>query len=215
MQKSSPDEEKGFKVPVWVKAFVLWHIYAMTAWSLPRPAPALINGQIGPSLSNIVSDPLAFGLLVNYRIKNEPWSPLFWYMQPTGLWQYWDMFAPNPSSMDVWLDAVIVLQDGSKVTRTYPRMALLSIPEKYVSERYRKYVERVNPDVHSWKRPELAQWMALQAATDPGNPPIQVELRRHFRIIQPYGRPTAEEDTTESMGFFQVDLAKLKRDKGW
>lgn len=198
-----------------VKAFVIWHLYAMTAFSLPAPPRVLTSGAIQPTVSSLLSDPMSWLLYANFRVKTSQYSPLYWYMVPTGLWQYWDMFAPNPSQMDVFLDGVITYQDGSTKVHIYPRMSAMPYPERYVKERFRKYVERINPDTENWKRPALAQWMALQAATDPKNLPVQVELRRQFHVIPRYGKPQPQEDTVETMAVYQVDLEKLKRDKGW
>lgn len=203
------------KVPWWVKAFVAWHVYAMTAWSLPQPPPALMNGQISFSFGELISRPVPWALALNQRIKGTSWLPLRPYMMATGLWQYWDMFAPNPSNLDIWLDAEVTFANGDKSTQLYPRMAAMSYPERYVKERFRKYVERVNPPEFDYKKPALGQWLAYEAAKDPGNPPVSIVVRRHFRKIRPYPQPTPQEDTTEVIWSGPVDQEKLKRDKGW
>lgn len=152
---------------------------------------------------------------LNRKLKREPWSPVRPYMISTGLWQFWDMFAPNPNSLEVWLDAEVHFQDGSRQTVLYPKVSSMSHWDRFVKERHFKYVERVNPDVFAWKRPALAQWLALKAANDPKNPPVLVDLRRHFRVLRPYGQQSDPVSRTEAMGSFQVDQVKLRRAKGW
>lgn len=212
----SKSPAKSFVQPsLALKIFVLWHVYAITAWSLPAPPNVLRRGDIQPTFSRVISDPVPWFLTFNMAVKDADWLPLKWYMESTGLWQYWDMFAPNPLSLDHWFDSEVTYKDGSRKIQPYPRMASMSLPERYVKERFRKYSERVNPDFADWKKPAVAQWLALQAATDPNNPPIFIEFRRHFRWLPKYGEPIPEEYRTEVMVSLQVDQEKLRRDKGW
>jgi len=193
-------------LPRWVRPLVAFHLLAITLWSLPAPAPAIASGALTPSLNTgslseffrsavpYVHDSI---LLAAFRVKTPtPASPgpvrtlssaVHGYLGPTGLWQYWDMFAPNPSSLDVWVDAIVEFEDGSHAVHAYPRMAELSIPEKYVMERFRKYLERAHTEELRFLWPSFAQRMAFEASDDPTNPPVRVTLRRHFRVIPPPG----------------------------
>lgn len=221
-------------LPLWVKPLVAFHVLAITLWSLPAPPPGIANGSIAPAIRadsvpdlarstvSYVHDNL---LLFASRVKNPPpqvEGPLRWlsvavrgYLQSTGLWQYWDMFAPNPSNLDVWVDAIVTFDDGSRVVHAYPRIAALPIPMKYVQERYRKYLERAHAEGFAFLWPAFAQRIALEEfVAHPGRVPTRVVLRRHFRTIQPPGETTPDAYQVYPYFEYDVDVAKLRRDAG-
>lgn len=196
-----------------VQILVLTHLVLITSWSLPQPPPALENGSVQPSPRTIVSNPVAWGLWTNQRFRTSP--PVQTTMLTFGLWQYWDMFAPDPSRLDIWLDAEVVYADGSTKIVPYPRMSQMPIHEKYFMERFRKYVERMNGEQYDFKWPALSQWMALKAWTDKDNPPVAVTMRRHWRDIAPYPQETSPLYAQFAFHTHAVDQAKLKADKRW
>jgi len=174
---------QGGRVSPLVKAFVLAHIALIFHWSLPMPSRRIADREIPPTTENVLKYPIEFALYANDYARGA--SPTGYYLQCTGLWQYWDMFAPNPASLDYWYDARVTYADGSTRVVPYPRMKTMTIPQKFVSERYRKFIERTNSDaVDNWKWPNFAQRMALLATTDPTNLPTRVELRRHYRQLK-------------------------------
>jgi hypothetical protein len=118
-------------------------------------------------------------------------KPIQTFYTTTGLWQYWDMFAPNPLSQDWWFDAEVTLQDGTKTIVTYPRMANLPIHKKYLHERFVKYGERVQTQQFEYLWPAWATWLAREAYTDQNNPPVTVQIRKHYRWI-----PDPDKDRT-------------------
>src|SRR5262249_35004989 len=61
MQPTAP--KKG--VNLFVKLFVLWHMFAMLSWSLPNPANAIANGSVPPTPENVSHYPVDFALLGN------------------------------------------------------------------------------------------------------------------------------------------------------
>ena len=167
--------------PIWVKIFVGLHIFAITAWCLPKPPDPILNGTVPPR----GSDWLLFG---NYRyVKTFP--PLIDYLMVTGFWQYWDMFAPNPASADFYADAIVTYRDGSTKIYNYPRIEKMPVGEKYVSERYRKFFERVRQDEFSYLWPAFGQVIAQKMDVDPKNPPVSVKIRRNWIDVQPPGTP--------------------------
>jgi hypothetical protein len=209
-----PEKDKR-TIPWWLKAFFWWHVYAMAAWSLPLPPAAILRGTEQFSLQSLASNPGAWALAGNLWVKQNPWLPLKWYMRSTGLWQYWDMFAPNPMSDDIWLDSVVAFQDGTEKVQPYPRMADLGLVDKYFQERFRKYADRFYRTGSSAKRTAFGQRMALLAATDRSNLPVSVVIRLHIRRVQRFGVPTPDGYETEQIGVVTVDQEKLKKDKGW
>lgn len=183
----------GKPVPWWVKALVAFHAFAILMWALPSP-PSRPWG----------SDVL---LMYDQRLKD---SFLRYYLTTTGFWQYWDMFSPNPADTDIWCDTIVTFKDGTKKLYKYPRMKELSIPVKYFKERYRKFYERVNQDKNKYLWPTFAQRIALENYRDPNNPPVEVRLRRHFRVIPPPGKPVPKDYTVYEYYVHVVDQRKLR-----
>lgn len=149
-------------------------------------------------------------LVANMRTVRSPDFPVHLIQETTGLWQYWDMFAPNPARIDFYLDAVVRYSDGSEAVVAYPRMRGMGVAQKYVYERYRKYSERLS-DNEAWKWPDTAYWFALRGWSEEGNPPVKVVLRRHFREVQPIGTPQLSEYTTAAFYEALIDAEQLAR----
>ena len=163
-----------------------------------------MNGRIEP----VGSDHL---LLFNVQYMKNP--VVARYITWTGFWQYWDMFSPDPSSEDIWGDSEVVFLDGTSRIHAYPRMYSLSIPEKYVKERYRKFFERAGQEPYSYLWPVFAQRIALLEYTDPQNPPVLVRLRKHWMLIPKPGNPMPKDYNSVVYYEHTVDLAALKRAK--
>ena len=193
-----------------IKVFVVLHIIAITSWSLPNApsnedfaklrqvvahgdadaleslpanasALAKFKANVAPRLQaagRIVSDG---SLFENDRYVKD--SPLKFYLLFTGFWQYWDMFSPNPASIDFYGTATITYKNGDKKLYTFPRMFTLGIPQKYVSERYRKFYERAHTEADNWEWPTFAQRVALVNYKDLSNPPVTVLLTRHWYVV--------------------------------
>lgn len=194
-----------------VKVFVLTHMVLIASWSLPKPAPAVANGAIAPTAANVAMHFTDFFLVANDKLRLAP--PVRYFMFSSGLWQYWDMFAPNPANLDLWWDSVVTFQSGKKLVVEYPRMKTMSIWQKYFKERYRKYLERMNTDsTDSYKRPAFAQRMALLSYKDPSDPPVRVQLRRHWRTMEGMHSPVPKEYKEFILFDYVVDQEKLQRD---
>lgn len=182
------------------------------SWSLPDPPPAIQNGTLPATPLNVATHFPDFLLLGNEQFKRLPTR---YYLLSTGLWQYWNMFAPNPANTDFWWDAIVTYQSGKVAIMPYPRMKDLGLFEKYFKERYRKYLERMNTDAtDNWKRPTFAQRMALLAYRDPKDPPVRVQLRRHYRVMEGMDKPVPEKYTEYILFDYVVDQNRLKKDAG-
>lgn len=209
MSDSAP--QRG--VNPFIKAFVLFHMAITLSWSLPAPSPAFANGSIPATPANVAGHPVEFLLKVNDQAKN--YSPLSNYLTTSGLWQYWDMFAPNPANVDLWWDSIITFKSGKTEVFQYPRMKDMTIFQKYFKERYRKYLERMNnDDTDGWKRPAFAQRMALLAYKDPNDPPVTVQLRRHWKVMEGMDKPLWKDYKEYILFTYYVDVDKLKADAG-
>ena len=200
MAQRTPEAKQDPNVSPWVKAFVLFHVFAIVVWSLPRP----------PQESNQVhSEPWGNGKLIVWNNEYLQQSPLKYYLQCTGLWQYWDMFAPDPMKVDVYLDANVTYRDGSKSVYRYPRMADLNLWDRYQGERYRKFFERINGDNLGFLWGPVAARIAKQVNNNGSNPPTEVQLVRHWRAISPPGQPQSEEYKSAVFFTSQIDHAML------
>ena len=198
-----------------VPAFVLFHIIVITLYALPKPSDAALAGTSTPrwySLPNMVDEGLKFNYL---EVKKS--VPVSGYLYPTGLWQYWDMFAPDPAQVDYWCDAEVMFLDGTKSTFKYPRINSLSIPEKFMQERHRKFYERVNNEKTPFFWPSFGQAIAFKMATDQNNPPTQVTIIRHHQSVMRHDKqvPTEPPYLAYRLFTYVVDQHKLFADKGW
>src|SRR3712207_1254298 len=97
-------------------------------------------------------------------------------MYPLGLWQSWDMFAPNPAMANVYLEAEVTFADGSRTTWRLQRMEQLSYWQRFRKERYRKWGnERLVTNADGTPNPLLCDAAARFAARQverPANPAV-------------------------------------------
>lgn len=207
--------------PLWIKIFVIFHLICITMWSLPDPKEPYrlgtvklgIKGDNPQAIIQSFSETVTEGSLYwNWRYLKS--SPLMYYPGVTGFWQYWDMFSPNPASVDLYLEADVTFQDGTTTRFKYPRIYNLPIHEKYLKERYRKFYENANSDNQASTRPFVAQRIALESFKDPNNPPVKVTLIRFFDTVEAPDKPQNPEYTVVRFFDYNVDVAKLRRDKG-
>jgi len=148
---------------VWlVNAFIAFHILCIAAWSVPGP--------MQPTVLRSALDEL---------------SP---YMIRSGLWQGWDMFAPNPLALELDVVAEVNFADGRQATWIFPRMQEMSYLERYMKERWRKWRERVRLDAFSLIWPDTARWIARRFDS-PEHPVQSVALIRRWREIPPPAGP--------------------------
>lgn len=142
-----------------VSAFIAFNLFAITCWCVPLQSPLLS------------------------RIR----SGMLPYMRWIGLFQSWDMFAPNPSNLNNYVGALVKFRDGSSRLWNFPRMENLGYVDRYFKERYRKYANdnlRLDADSALW--PDAARYIA-RVNNQPSNPPVQVSLIRYWSVIPPPG----------------------------
>ncbi len=139
-----------------ISAFLLFHIVAITCWSIPLDSPLLV------ACRNLI-------------------RPYFLW---SGLFQSWDTFAPAPKSLNSYVDAVVIYKDGRTRLWKFPRMEQLSLTRRYFEERYRKYVETLKEDANVALWPDAARHIA-RLNDNPSNPPQIVMLIRHWSDIVP------------------------------
>jgi hypothetical protein len=204
--------------PKWIKAFVALHVASITIWTLPSPRKSIMDGteKLGVKADNPVksfSDTITEGTLyLNWKYLKG--SPLMYYPGAIGFWQYWDMFSPNPASIDLYLEADVEYRDGTVRRVKFPRIYTMPIPEKYVKERYRKYFENIQQSSNAYALPAGAQRLAFENFENSQNPPVKVTLYRFIDAVEPPGKPQVSKYESDVLFEYQVDLGYLYRDKG-
>lgn len=146
----------GIARKIAINAFLIFHILAITCWCLP------INSA----------------LILECREFVRP------YFLWTGLFQSWDMFAPNPKSMNSYLEALIIYKDRSTEIWTFPRVQLLDLTERYYRERYRKFEENVTENDHAGLWPDTARYVARLHRNGSAPPVTVMLLVRWSNIVQ-------------------------------
>ena len=186
---------------------MLFHLIAITVWALPNPPSAVAEGKVSPAGTQWVP-------YYNKKyLKDFP--PFAVYLAVTGFWQYWDMFAPDPTQTDYWGEATILFKDGSQKHYQYPRMALLGIYEKHVKERYRKFFERAGDDKFNYLWSPFACHIAYMF-DNPSNPPVRVKLFRHWRPVAAPGQvqnPTYDTYMYYEYVVDQHELAQARKER--
>ncbi len=201
-RSTSSGPARAKTAPTWVKLLVGFHVFATIVWTLPNLGDDVMSGRVPPTGTK---------WLLYWNAKYlKPFDPVKVYVMTTGAWQYWDMFAPDPSNMDWYCTAEVEYRDGSKRTIPYPRMADLSLPEKFVKERYRKYYERAHNEMEQLDWPVFAQRMALLGYTDPNNPPHIVRLAAHSLLTAAPGLQQSTAYTNDVYYSYVVDPRLLR-----
>lgn len=137
-----------------ISAFLLFHLIAIACWCVPLDSP----------------------LIQAFRNVVRP------YVLWSGLFQSWDMFAPTPKAENSYIQAVVITHDGHLHTWKFPRMEQLSLTQRYLEERYRKFVENIEQEKNSAVWPDVARHLA-SLYNDPANPPEIVMLIRYWTAI--------------------------------
>ncbi len=143
-------------VRILVSAFIVFHAGSIAVWSIPSQSKLgqVAKRAIGP------------------------------YMTASGLWQGWDMFAPDPLALNASVDAEITFRDGTAWHWVFPRPETMGPVERYLKERYRKLRENVRLDAMHVAWPDIARYVARLHA-DTANPPVRVVLTRRWSTIPP------------------------------
>lgn len=143
-----------------ISVFIIFHAVVFAAWTAP----------------------LNFPLIDKFRALVRP------YMIYTGLFQAWNMFAPDPLRLNSYLEAEVRFANGEIKLWQEPRMDQLGLIGKYYKERYRKYMNehlRLDEQADLW--PDAARHIARMYDTDKSNPPMSVRLVRHWSEMLPPG----------------------------
>lgn len=115
-----------------INVFLMFHVLTLTSWAIPfaNPLTALARNAVRP------------------------------YFLWVGLFQSWEMFSPLPKSSNIYVEAIVLYEDGDTRNWAFPRMELLNVKDRYFKERYRKFVENLNDDACAALWPDVARFIA-------------------------------------------------------
>lgn len=161
--KTGRATDQGFRHGA-ISIFILFHLIAITFWAVPW----------------------------NVSVVRDVREVIRPYMLWSGLFQSWDMFAPNPKPVNGYIKAVVITDDRHLKVWTFPRMEELSLWQRYRKERYRKFVEVLpNPESEIlW--PAVAGHAAWLFDPRPSDPPAKVMLIQFRADIPPEGQKAHE-----------------------
>lgn len=135
-------------------ALALIYVIGAFSWTMPESFP------LKPVIRRVVKKPFIF----------------------LGLWQGWEMFAPNPISQDVYVSVLGTLDNGKLIEWDVTRMDKMGLATRYQMERWRKFCNdnlRVDENRVLW--PEAARWFAKALGEDQGRKVVKLEMIRHWR----------------------------------
>ena len=155
-----------------INVFILFHLVAIICVALPWNLP------IAGSVKDLVRP----------------------YMRWTGLYQTWDMFGPDPETVNSYVKSVIVTQDRHMRVWSFPRMEELGLGERYEKERYRKFLEVLPQPQNAPLWPDVARHLA-RSLNNQADPPDKIMLIQFQSEIRP-GVDDAHEPTPRPNVFF-------------
>jgi hypothetical protein len=114
-----------------------------------------------------------------------------------GLWQSWDMFSPDPRTVDICVELRCTNRDGTSDRRMLSDMVAMGYYERWQKDRWRKYF---NDHLRLDDRRALWQPFAEYAARrlrEEGHDPAAIELVRWWRPCDPAVRPDLRADVRQ------------------
>ncbi len=155
----------SWTVKTWgTSAFVVAHLAALVVWNLPGGA---IQERFGPWVS--------------------------YYMLPTGLWQDWGMFAPDPYSSSTTLEAITLDAHGTLRTQPFPTLGNRPVVEAALAYRHAKFASTVGVPHMVTLREFVARSVIRAQDIPPESFPVDVQL---YYNVRPIPRPDETIDAT-------------------
>jgi hypothetical protein len=133
-----------------ISAFVLFHVSALCIWTVP---PCIIKDRCVPIFQ--------------------------YYVLPTGIWQWWAIFAPDPIRNTMVMDAEIVDARGMRHIFEFPRLADLPWWQKVARYRQPKFTANMVVPEYIPQRKFTAKHAVRQMELKPDAYPLTVSLYYH------------------------------------
>ncbi len=155
-----------------ISAFVLAHMLAVAIWNLPC-------GQ--------------------FKDRCVPY--LQFYMMPTGLWQYWGMFGPEPSRQTALLEGLVLDRRGLLHEYAFPNVGAMSVPAGAWKYRDAKLADIMGCDDYTVHREMLARHVVREIVRESDltadDFPVEAQLLYKTRpSTAPGAEPTEEAPST-------------------
>jgi hypothetical protein len=131
-----------------ISAFLLVHVAALVVWNLP---PSAIHLRLVPYFR--------------------------YYVLPTGLWQNWTMFAPNPMRHAYMLQAMAVDKNGIMYEYAFPRVSEMSLWRAIPRVRHSKFPTYLLLDDYAAHREMTARFVVRSLDIPAESYPVDVELQ--------------------------------------
>ena len=115
-----------------------------------------------------------------------------------GLWQSWDMFSPDPRTIDICVELRCTNRDGTSDRRMLSDMVAMGYYERWQKDRWRKYFNdhlRLDDEHALWQ--PFAEY-ATRRLREEGHDPVAIELVRWWRPCDPAIRPDLRADVRQT-----------------
>jgi hypothetical protein len=133
-------------------------------------------------------------------IEREVSAPANRFIRMVAAEQAWGVFAPDPRSTSLRLEARVTFADGSTTSWDVPDGPRIGANLRFY--RWRKWLERIRSDSFRGLWRPTAEWVASLYADAP-SPVTRVELVRHFHENVVIG----EQPPWEEFTYYTLDVA--------
>ena len=166
-----------------INIFLIFHLVIIFCWAMP------LNTR----------------LVVNVRPLIAP------YMTWSGLAQGWNLFAPNPLSLNTRVEAEFVYRDGRKGVWKFPLPQEYGYIRRYTMEREHKFsFDSLLNDRFALLRPDAARYLAKLNNTQKDNPPVSMTLVSYRSKIAPPGSGLPEPWTRAEIFKYSIQPGDLQ-----
>jgi hypothetical protein len=129
---------------------------------------------------------LCWAMPVNSRLVSATRVVIAPYMMWSGLAQGWNLFAPNPLSLNTRVEAEITYRNGDTGVWKFPLPQDLGYARRYMIERQHKFAfDSLLNDRFENLRPDAARYIARLNNTRADDPPVTVALISYRSQIAP------------------------------
>ncbi len=138
------------------------------------------------------------------------------FLDKTGLWQSrWNLFAPEPDTVNTYLGAEITYADGSFSRWRSPNWRQLTPGERFRRFREMEYYDSVRMDSNRSAWPGLAQSILKKASSDNSNKrPVKIVLTRYWWDIPDMKEEfVAQADINKNMRSFEFYTKEFIEDE--
>ena len=133
------------------------------------------------------------------------------YMAWSGLAQGWNLFAPNPLSLNTRVEAEIAYRDGQTGVWRFPLPQNFGYLKRYMMERQHKFsLDALQNNRFAPLRPDAARYIARLNNTNENDPPVSVTLVCYRSKIAPPGSGLPEPWTRNVVFTYSVKPGDLK-----